>query len=458
MEFSISSDDVDQLMDDLVQKDGQERFAFIRCGVDGHRLLVNQVDVVDDEDLERQGRIEVRPDTELERDRIKEIFDDGYIPVFAHSHPFSEKPNFSGADVEIMERFKKWLTGLYPEKPFGFAVVGRGGFNLSVYSPEEDQLVYPDVDIVGEWALPGSSWTSSGSSEVAFDVDRYDRNIRALGEDGQHRLAETHVAVVGCGGLGSVMVEELARLGVNELTLIDPDVVEESNLPRLVGVTPQMVGRPKVNVLQNHCWEIRSDIEVNTVAEPVEDCRDTVKAADIILGAVDQVSTRSWLNEHAVRFLQPYIDAGVRIQTSDGHINSMDGFVQVVAPGATACFDCLSRGNPEQERLEEMDPEQREESVDRGYVDEDVLEAEPAVIQLNGQVASIAVNELVKVVTEYGEPTPFLHIDMADNSSTPMQADPGDGCSTCGELRGRGMPPVDNSSENVVAVDPPSQF
>jgi molybdopterin/thiamine biosynthesis adenylyltransferase len=71
----------------------------------------------------------------------------------------------------------------------------------------------------------------------ASDTDRHDRQIRAFGHDGQRRLGAATAAVVGAGGIGSLLVQGLAHLGVGRLIVIDPDRVEPSNLNRLAGAT-----------------------------------------------------------------------------------------------------------------------------------------------------------------------------------------------------------------------------
>ena len=92
--------------------------------------------------------------------------------------------------------------------------------------------------------------TSSIHSPLAGGAShgRDDRQVRAFGEPGQRLLRRLHFAVIGAGGTGSLVCQQLAHLGASCITVVDPDLVEETNLNRLVGSIPSDVGRPKVEV------------------------------------------------------------------------------------------------------------------------------------------------------------------------------------------------------------------
>jgi molybdopterin/thiamine biosynthesis adenylyltransferase len=441
-----------QLRTDLVQGDERERFAYLYCGQTSDRLTVADVEVVPTDDLEVFSKGACRPALDVERSYVASCFDEGLIPVMIHSHPFSDIPGFSGVDVATMGDYHTWLSGLHPDSPFGFGVIGRQGLATAVYDPDRDSFTDLPVEVVGSWELDRDWAIPTDHPDMDRELvnhQQFDRNIRALGEDGQEQLATTHVAVVGCGGIGSIVLEELARLGIQDFTLIDPDIVEESNLPRLVGTMQEHVGRPKVDVLEQHLWHVAPNCSVTTVQAPVQEAEDELLDVDVTVAGVDTVSARMWLNEYAVRQLQPYIDAGVIIETADETATEMHGFIQTVVPGVTGCFTCLNRGDHEQARREQLSDEEVEEQVERGYIDEGELAPEPAVIQLNGAVASMAVNELVKLVTGFDDPTGFMRYEGIGHSLVPMETLPSPACPTCGELLGRG-----NESTDHIEDDP----
>jgi hypothetical protein len=297
--------------------------------------------------------------------------------------------------------------------------------------------------------------------EESAPEQRYDRNVRALGLDGQRRLESATVGVVGVGGLGSMAAEQLARLGVGELVLVDPDEVEASNLPRLVGVYDHHVGQPKVTTVREHLWKSSGgSLTVEAIPERVQDCAGVLDRCDVVIGCVDSVTARSYCNEYAVKHLTYYLDAGVRIDTPDAPAATNDpagdvpdepagdttadgartddrtveltGYVHLVAPGSNACFDCLGRHDQAAARIEQLSPTERSAEQERGYIDDDELAPEPAVIHLNGQCASKTVSVLVNLVTGVHTPPDFIRYDDHDHEMTELTTDPSENCPTCG--------------------------
>lgn len=362
-----------------------------------------------------------------------------------HSHPFAETAWFSDYDHDLMQRYHDWLAPLYPERDVVFGVVTPD--DLLIARQTADDLEPLAVDVVGDWTLddPGAPDTTATSVDTVA-TERVARQLPAFGTPGQTALADTHVAIVGCGGLGAFHVEECARVGIGQLTLIDPDAIEPSNLSRLVGATDDHVGRSKVDYAHELVRRASPDCDVTTVEAPVEEATDQLHRADVILAGVDRISTRLWLNQWAVAHLTPYIDAASRIQletideeqeeakaAEPERLTTMDGFVQTIAPGATACFTCLERGDPQTAKQERLTDAQLIEHKDRGYIADTDLAPAPAVIHLNGVVASLATSTLVKLVTDYAAPPSFLRYDALAATTTPLETPPVADCPVCGE-------------------------
>jgi molybdopterin/thiamine biosynthesis adenylyltransferase len=108
------------------------------------------------------------------------------------------------------------------------------------------------------------------------------KNLGTIGEDGQRRLLASHVAVVGAGGLGGVVIEILARYGVGRITAVDFDSFEETNLNRQLLSTEGNLGEKKAHATARRIAEINSEIEAIAVAERLTDAN-----AEKILGGCD---------------------------------------------------------------------------------------------------------------------------------------------------------------------------
>jgi len=118
---------------------------------------------------------------------------------------------------------------------------------------------------------------------------RYARNRDTINVGQQLQLHHAHVALIGCGGLGGHAAEMLARIGVGHLTLIDPDVFDEHNLNRQNFSTPDVLGEPKVHVLQHHLSAINPAVQIRPLVhrfEPQDDL-SLIRDADVVIDALD---------------------------------------------------------------------------------------------------------------------------------------------------------------------------
>jgi len=168
--------------------------------------------------------------------------------------------------------------------------------------------------------------------------DRYSRQIRfaPLGEEGQRRLADSSVLLVGVGALGSHLADTLVRAGVGRIVLVDRDVVELSNLQRQMLYTEAdaAAGRPKAIAAAEHLRRINSDCIIEPVVEDflpqVYDGLDL--RPDLFLDGTDNFATRFVLNDLAHRERVPFIYGGAV---------GASGTAMVILPGETPCLRCL---------------------------------------------------------------------------------------------------------------------
>lgn len=149
--------------------------------------------------------------------------------------------------------------------------------------------------------------------------DRLSREIMLLGRAAVARLASSHVAVFGLGGVGGMAAEALARAGVCNLTLIDGDVVAPSNINRQIVALTSTVGKPKAEVMAQRVLDINPDARVRAITECyTADTRERFMADyDYIIDAIDTVTHKLDLIETAVR-------RGIPILSSMGTGNKLD--------------------------------------------------------------------------------------------------------------------------------------
>ena len=155
---------------------------------------------------------------------------------------------------------------------------------------------------------------------------RYDRNFKSLGADEQEALARSRVCVVGAGGLGGAVVEQLARAGVGFLRVIDGDAFEESNLNRQLLATEDALGRPKAQVAAEHVAQVNSSVEVETcqVMLGEENAPQLLEGVDCVVDCLDNLGARLWMAHACLHLGTPMVH---------GAIGGWFGQVCTVVPG-----------------------------------------------------------------------------------------------------------------------------
>ena len=256
--------------------------------------------------------------------------------------------------------------------------------------------------------------TRDSEQGLPAELQVYDRQIRLWGVRGQSRLSKVHVGIVGCGGLGTLVVMQLVRIGVQNFTLIDPDLVDVTNLPRLPIIFQDSVGNYKVHALEEYIHNVNPMCNVKTVPRNFTKYQfKTLQDCDIVIGCVDSEGARSLLNEFSVRYLVPYFDAGTGVYIDQNQtVQYMGGQVRFINPGTGPCLYCYRGGIRTSEViLDLLTDEQRRERRALGYVDGTDLTPTPSVLPLNMTVASILVTEVSNFVTQFSYPSYYIHYD-----------------------------------------------
>jgi len=236
------------------------------------------------------------------------------------------------------------------------------------------------------------------------------------------------IGIVGLGGTGTVVAQELAYLGIQHYLLIDIDLIEQSNLNRLVGASHADIGRSKVDVAERAIRYINPKSHVNTVLGNVS--LDSVARklidVDFIFLCTDSHSSRAVVNQLAYQYLIPCIDMGLGIHVRDGEVTHIAGRVQMLAPGLP-CLVCTNTTDANEVRREMMNDEERER--DPYFAGPGV--PQPAVISLNASVASLAITMFIGAVTPMPSQPRMLIYDAIRGTVRPTVMTPQAGCIVC---------------------------
>lgn len=395
-----------ELFDHLYPGDGCEAVAIAACGRrksnTHHCLSVREIIPIPYDQCRVRTPDRVTWSTQLLLPLLQEAQKRDLAILKVHSHPggydrFSDIDDASDAD--LFTSVSIWTESVFPHasavmlpdgRMFGRAISADGTFD-ELYSIA---VAGDDIKI---W-LPEAHYRAP-----SFTL----RHVQLFGSGTVRRLREMSVAVVGASGTGSPLIEQLARLGVGRLVLVDPDVVETKNLNRIIGATREdaYLHCPKVEVLARAIAGMGFGTEVDIFPTNLATAIavKAVAECDIVFGCMDGVEGRHLLNRLAAFYTIPYFDLGVGLEADgNGGIDEATGAVHFVKPDGTTLQDrrVYTAETLTAAGLRRTDPNAYREQLAAGYI-RGVDEDRPAVISINTQIASIAVNEFLARLHPY---------------------------------------------------------
>lgn len=349
--------------------------------------------------------------------------------VFLHSHPGDEPPHFSSIDDEGEKHLAVFLRHRIPDSTHAALVVSAGGAYARVLGSSETIRV---IEVGARHRVLFDGKRSEGWEPK----DEHDRQVRAFGIAGQQRLSQLKVGVVGLGGTGSIVTQQLVHLGVRQFILVDPDTVEITNLNRLANAIPTDVGRAKTDVAKRYIQATAHDSQVQSLVGDVTKVSIARQLADvdILFGCTDSHGSRAVLQQIAYQYLVPCIDMGSTIIAENGEITHIHGRVQMLAPGMP-CLTCCQILDSNEIRRDMMTEYERK--TDPYIVG--AREPAPAVMSLNATVASLAVTMFLNTVTDMGGNARHLLYNAMSSSLRVIAPKAQPGCFIC-------------SSEGVLAL------
>ena len=309
------------------------------------------------------------------------------------------------------------IEGRIPDKNAPIAVYCAGGVRSAFAAKTLKDLGYTDVvSIIGgfnKWKDEGLTWTTPRSLSADQRI-RYQRHLLLpeVGEEGQMRLLDSKVLLLGAGGLGSPAALYLAAAGVGTIGIIDMDVVDASNLQRQVLHNVERIGMRKVDSAKITLTAMNPDVNVVTYDTRLgaDNILDIIDGYDVIVDGTDNFPTRYLVNDASLIKNIPVVH---------GSIFRFEGQVTVFSPYVGPCYRCM---------IPEPPPPELAPSC-----------AEAGVLGvLPGIVGSIQAVETIKLLLALGEPLigRLLTYDSMDESfrSFKVRRDPE--CPACGENAG----------------------
>ena len=228
-------------------------------------------------------------------------------------------------------------------------------------------------------------------------------------------LQNKTIVIAGVGGIGSITAELLTRLGVKTIHIFDLDIVEEVNLNRLV-FQESHVGMSKVIALKNILEMVNPDVEIVAHHGDImrfefeDEFEEIIKSCDMGMLCLDNVPARQFFNVKCVKFGIPYMDSGLLR-------SGMGGYIHMVIPGETACYQCT--GSVEIVSTSDVSGEACTASI-------------PTTVNI---VASLQVQHVIKYFLKLGEIPDYVSYDMITDENIIVKLSRDPNCYVCGEVK-----------------------
>jgi len=270
--------------------------------------------------------------------------------------------------------------------------------------------------------LPAVAGGSSGTGEQVSDLskkelDRYSRQImlEEIGYQGQLKLKQASVCVVGVGGLGNPIVTRLAAMGVGKIRIVDRDVIELSNLHRQTMFNEDDIGQVKVETAAKKLRKLNQDIVIEELPVSINDytALDVVDGCDVVIDALDSVNARYSLNKACIEKKIPFVT---------GAAVGVTGQSFTILPNETACYHCLF-------------PALDEDSMPTCSIEG----VHPSILSIIG---GIEVSEAVKIITgkQPSLKDKVLHVDLENLIFNFTKVSRVQECSVCGSGKKQDKP------------------
>lgn len=239
-------------------------------------------------------------------------------------------------------------------------------------------------------------------------MNRFDRSTRFFGQEGLARLQATRVAIVGIGGLGTHAVQQTALLGVRDFAVIDDQTLTDTDLNRYIGVRPDDVGTSKVVLAERLIRGIDPLARVQRVESALAHAGAfaAIVNSDVIFGCLDNEGARLILVELCAAYGKPLFDLATDVEMEDR--TRFGGRVVSVVNG-NGCPVCLGELDLQAAGEDLSSPDQRRQREELyGVRHADLGRIGPAVVSINGVIASLGVTEFMVHVTGIRKPFAVL--------------------------------------------------
>lgn len=416
----MTSSQMDELKSRLMEDMSKESAIILTAGFfknkEGTHFTVRDMVIPTREDYDERTAHNLQMSPLYLNKAIRMAECDGVTLILSHTHPFHGNGlDYSQLDLAGEVESYGTLRRCLGDRPMGSLLLGHDTMIGRAWTIGERVEPVGQLRIVDRH-VQFKPLGRQSAKPVPVDAGLYDRQIRAFGLDGQRVLSGIKIGIVGVGGTGSAVAEQLAREGVRHFTLVDHDRFSPSNRTRMYGTDATTKRSPKVEIVGAHIRRIspESAVEEADVDVVSQEGLALLKECDLVFSCTDKHRPRSVLNELAHQMFIPVIDVGVGLDSRNGKISGGSVRVNLVSP-SLPCLYCAGVISADRILAESLGSEDRSARAKRGYVagldDDDA----PSVVSLTTMAASLAVFLFKDTLFRITEPSACMV--MADMST-----------------------------------------
>ena len=279
--------------------------------------------------------------TEFLVDRLEMVSE---IPSGEHRPPLTDWLVLTVNNASSLRSAREILAQIQPRQSQAVAVLvlstGDRGRWEGLLAYEGNVSPLAGVRIIGPGMLQLNASTYSEPLLDPATLERASRTIGALGETLWRRGRDAHVLLLGCGRTGTLAAWQLIGLGVNRMTLVDPDLLELGNLDGMPGFTPADVGRAKVEALAERLVTSQPELSLKCLQSPAQEVLGRLRVRpDLIVTCVDDDVARLAASRLSRELLAPHLDIATSVQTQ-GENRTLTADIRLLLP-FQGCVDCV---------------------------------------------------------------------------------------------------------------------
>ncbi|WP_018629571.1 HesA/MoeB/ThiF family protein [Niabella aurantiaca] len=351
--------------------------------IDQNKILIVAISYqcVADEHYIEDPTVGAKIGSEAIRSAMQTMFDMKSGCFHVHLHDHQGRPGPSATDKKGLPGVIESFANIAGGQPTGILILSKDNFFTAIKVTSNKRL-YP-ASLVSVVGFPMRFCFNSSRTVIQDNVFK---RQSFLGPSAQWLFENVRIGIVGYGGGGSHIGQQLAHIGVRHIAIFDGDHIEDSNLNRLIGGQRKDIlkGLAKTSIARRTIKAILPTAKVTIINSRWQDAPDMLQQCDLIIGGIDTYAERQQLEAECRRYLIPYLDIGMDVYQSGEEPPTMSGQVMLSLPGKP-CFWCY--GFLSEEKL-------AKEAAKYGKVG-----GRPQVVWPNGVLASTAVGILVELIT-----------------------------------------------------------